>query len=214
LHAQHLEQRFGAGPHTISVPRLEPAEGSLIANNPPSPLSVALFTKVVAILRLAVPYTGIILSTREPAELRGELLDLGISQMSAGSCTSPGGYSCAAQDDAAQFAVSDHRSLEEVINDITQRGYLPSFCTGCYRQGRTGPDFMALAKPGLIHTHCQANALLTYQEYLLDFASEKSRQLGEEVIRQQLALHVSPERRPGLERALQRLAAGERDLYV
>lgn len=214
MHARHLEQTYGAGPHTISVPRLEPAEGAPLASAPPCPVTDAEFKRLVAILRLAVPYTGIIMSTRESAALRGELLDIGISQMSAGSCTEPGGYQQQTEGHAAaQFAVGDQRTLDEVIADITARGYIPSFCTGCYRKGRTGQDFMDLAKPGLIRAHCLPNALFTFAEYLYDFASPGTRAIGERVIAEQLEREVPAGRRPATRDALARLAAGERDIY-
>ncbi len=214
LHARHLEATFGAGPHTISVPRLEPAEGAPLAAAPPHPVSDAEFKRLVAILRLAVPYTGIILSTREPAALRSELLDLGVSQMSAGSCTEPGGYRSQAEGrTAAQFSVGDHRTLDEVIADIAEHGYIPSFCTGCYRKGRTGQDFMELAKPGLIRAHCLPNALLTFAEYLHDFATPETRARGERVIADQLEHEVPAGRRDATRASLARIASGERDLY-
>ena len=212
MHAQHLDKTFGTGPHTLSVPRLEPAEGAPAAMQPPHPVSDLEFKKIVAILRMAVPYTGMILSTRENAELRGQLLDLGISQMSAGSHTEPGGYS-EHDGSVAQFSVGDHRSLDEVIADIAQHGYVPSFCTGCYRKGRVGQDFMDLAKPGLIRAHCLPNALLTYREYLLDYASPKTREIGERLIREQAEHEVPESRRPALLNALARTEAGERDIY-
>lgn len=212
LHARHLEQAFGVGPHTISVPRIEPAEGAPAALNPPSPVSDFEFKKIVALLRMAVPYTGIILSTRETAALRTELLDLGVSQMSAGSCTEPGGYA-ERERSPAQFSVGDHRTLDEVIRDIAAHGYVPSFCTGCYRKGRTGQDFMDLAKPGLIRLHCLPNALLTFKEYLLDYASPATREAGEKVIAQQMATDVPEQRRKTLERNLVRVEDGERDIY-
>jgi 2-iminoacetate synthase len=213
LHAQHLEATYGAGPHTISVPRLEPAEGAPLSQIPPSPVSDEDFKKLVAVLRLAVPYTGIILSTREPAALRGQLLDLGVSQMSAGSSTEPGGYLAEGAGATAQFAVGDHRSLDQVIADIAQHGYIPSFCTGCYRKGRTGPDFMELAKPGLIRHHCLPNALLSFREYLLDYGSPITRELGERLIRDELNGEVPAEKRAAVEKALARVAVGERDVY-
>lgn len=213
LHAQHLEATYGAGPHTISVPRLEPAEGAPLSQIPPSPVSDDDFKKLVAVLRLAVPYTGIILSTREPAALRGQLLDLGVSQMSAGSSTEPGGYLAEGAGATAQFAVGDHRSLDQVIADIAQHGYIPSFCTGCYRKGRTGPDFMELAKPGLIRHHCLPNALLSFREYLLDYGSPTTRELGERLIRDELHGEVPAEKRAAVEKALARVAVGERDVY-
>ncbi len=167
-HARHLEQAFGVGPHTISVPRLEPATGAEIATHPPQPVDDESFYKLVAILRLAVPYTGIILSTRETPSLRRGALALGVSQISAGSRTNPGGYAEDAREDASQFSLGDHRSLDEVIRDISSLGYVPSFCTGCYRLGRVGADFMDLAKPGEIKNHCDPNAVSTFLEYLLD----------------------------------------------
>ncbi len=212
FHAQHLEAAFGTGPHTISVPRIELADGAPMAMTPPHPVDDDSFRKIVAILRMAVPYTGIILSTRETAVLRTELLDLGISQMSAGSRTEPGGYS-EGESATAQFCVGDSRSLDEVICDIARHGYVPSFCTGCYRKGRTGQDFMDLAKPGLIHMHCLPNALLTFKEYLLDYASEQTREVGFRLIRDQLASEVPAKRQSLLTTALARMDGGERDIY-
>jgi 2-iminoacetate synthase len=211
FHARHLERRFGAGPHTISVPRIEAAPGAPAAMRPPAPLSDVDFKKVVAVLRMAVPYTGIILSTRERASLRSELLGLGVSQMSAGSQTSPGGYHEASE--VSQFAVGDRRSLDEVIADIASQGYVPSFCTGCYRKGRTGQDFMDLAKPGLIRLHCLPNALFTFQEYLEDYASCETRKIGDAAIRDQLDREVPEGRRSDVERVLGRMRNGERDIY-
>jgi 2-iminoacetate synthase len=215
-HARHLDARYGAGPHTISVPRIEPAEGAPAAIKPPCPVSDADFRKLVAILRLAVPYTGIIMSTRESAEMRTELFDLGVSQISAGSRTSPGGYG--ESDDGetgltAQFSLGDHRSLDEVIADIAAHGYIPSFCTGCYRLGRTGRDFMDLAKPGLIRSHCLPNAMLTFEEYLEDYATPPTRELGERLIRNMLERDVPPVERSMVAGALDRIRQGERDIY-
>jgi 2-iminoacetate synthase len=211
FHARHLEEHFGAGPHTISVPRIEAAEGAPAAVKPPVPLSDVQFKKVVAVLRMAVPYTGIILSTRERASLRTDLLDLGVSQMSAGSQTSPGGYTDPSE--VAQFSVGDHRSLDEVIADIAKHGYIPSFCTGCYRKGRTGQDFMDLAKPGLIRMHCLPNALFTFQEYLEDYASAATREIGERAISDQVEHDVPEGRRADVGRVLSRIRNGDRDLY-
>jgi 2-iminoacetate synthase len=214
-HARALEERFGVGPHTISVPRIEPAPGAPLSYAPPAPVSDDELLRIVAVLRLAVPYTGIILSTREPAALRSRLLELGVSQLSAGSRTEPGGYAQdGAADVAAQFSVGDHRSLDEVITDIVRHGMVPSFCTGCYRLGRTGKDFMDLAKPGLIKQHCLPNALLTFREYLLDFGSEESRRLGEALIREQVTTEVPKNRRSLLEQNLLQVEQGERDVYV
>ena len=212
-HIRSLEQEFGVGPHTISVPRLEPASGSALSKDPPYKVSNIDFTKIVAILRLAVPYTGIIMSTRESPEIRNASLALGISQISAGSCTNPGGYShCETGKADSQFSLSDHRELDEVIADISQMGYIPSFCTGCYRLGRTGNDFMDLARPGDIRMHCDPNAVSTFQEYLEDFASENTRTIGMKAI-DMFCESMEPKAR---ERALKMAAAvraGKRDVY-
>jgi len=180
-HANHLEQRFGCGPHTISIPRIEPAEGSEISENPPHAVNDVDFKKIIAILRLAVPYTGIILSTRERSEIRSECLELGVSQISAGSRTNPGGYGNETEHDA-QFSLGDHRSLDEVVRDLAEHGFMPSFCTGCYRLGRVGADFMDMAKPGDIKTHCQPNAVSTFVEFLEDYASPATIDIGWKVI--------------------------------
>ncbi len=154
-HIAHLNKMFGIGPHTISIPRIEPASGSVMASAPPNVVSDKDFCKLIAILRLAVPYTGLILSTRESAVLRREAFALGISQISAGSRTSPGGYADHVDEfDASQFALGDHRTLDEIVQDIVTLGYIPSFCTACYRLGRTGEDFMTLAKTGKIKNMC------------------------------------------------------------
>ncbi|MEI6986791.1 MAG: [FeFe] hydrogenase H-cluster radical SAM maturase HydG, partial [Rhodospirillaceae bacterium] len=181
-HISHLESTFGVGPHTISVPRLEPATGATIAEHPPHPVGDIDFRKIVAILRIAVPYTGIIMSTRETPNLRRETFALGVSQISAGSRTNPGGYAESARDDMSQFSLGDHRTLDEVICDVAELGYVPSFCTGCYRLGRTGADFMDLARPGEIKRHCDPNAASTFQEYLMDYGTEASRAIGEQAI--------------------------------
>jgi 2-iminoacetate synthase len=213
-HASYLDRAYGVGPHTISVPRLEPALNAPWANLPPAPVSDDEFKRIIALIRLAVPYTGMILSTRETAEMRRECMGLGISQISAGSRTSPGGYTDHHPDDEErQFTVGDDRSLDEVMHDLCLMGYLPSFCTACYRAGRTGEDFMALAKPGTIHQMCLPNALLTFKEYLLDYASAGTRVAGERMIQR----HLGDIRKEGLRQAtlkrLARLEAGERDLY-
>ncbi|NMB74896.1 MAG: [FeFe] hydrogenase H-cluster radical SAM maturase HydG [Myxococcales bacterium] len=212
-HARHLERRFGVGPHTISVPRLEPAVGSDMASHPPKPVSDVEFRKLVAILRLAVPYTGIILSTRESAKMRSETFALGVSQISAGSRTNPGGYSEQEIEQAAQFSLGDHRPLDEVIRDVAGLGYIPSFCTACYRLGRTGQDFMDLAKPGAIKAHCDPNALSTFQEYLLDYASPETRRVGELLIERALGDMAKPVAQAA-QKMLERVRAGERDVYV
>ena len=182
-HIKELETVFGVGPHTLSVPRLEPATGSDIASHPPHAVADLEFRKIVAILRLAVPYTGIIMSTRETAQMRRETFALGVSQISAGSRTNPGGYNDSLhEEDGSQFSLGDHRLLDEVIRDVAQMGYIPSFCTGCYRLGRTGQDFMDRAKPGDIKNHCNPNAVSTFMEYLMDYASYETRLIGEDLI--------------------------------
>lgn len=212
-HIQHLEERFGVGPHTISVPRLEPATGSDFASRPPYAVSDDDFHKLVAILRLAVPYTGIILSTRETAAVRRETFALGISQISAGSRTNPGGYLEGEALDEAQFSLGDHRPLDEVIRDIAELGYIPSFCTACYRYGRTGHDFMDMAKPGEIRMHCEPNALGTFMEYLLDYASPATRTAGEKLIAD--ILREAPEKeRVYMTRMVEAVRGGKRDFCV
>jgi 2-iminoacetate synthase len=211
-HIRHLERRFGVGPHTISVPRLEPATGSDLASHPPHAVADIDFRKIVAILRLAVPYTGIIMSTRESANIRRETFALGVSQISAGSRTNPGGYAEDEQADASQFCLGDHRGLDEVIRDVAALGYIPSFCTGCYRLGRTGADFMDLARPGDIKQHCDPNGLSTFVEYLMDYATEETRQVGERCIAATLAaMDEWPRQRA--EQLMSRVRGGERDVY-
>ena len=211
-HIRHLENRFGVGPHTISVPRMEPASGSDVASHPPHPVSDVDFRKLVAILRLAVPYTGIIMSTRESADIRRETFALGVSQISAGSRTNPGGYSEDERFEAAQFCLGDHRPLDEVIRDVAALSYVPSFCTACYRLGRTGRDFMDLAKPGEIKEHCGPNALATFQEYLQDYASPETRATGEATIERALD-EMEPEPRARAERMVALVKDGKRDVY-
>jgi len=181
-HIEHLEERFNVGPHTISVPRIEPAVGSEVSLNPPYKVSDEKFKKIVAILRLAVPYTGMILSTRETPKMRDLLLGLGISQISAGSRTSPGGYSNFDFKDASQFSLADLRSLEEIVYTLIKYDYIPSFCASCYRKGRTGEVFMGLAKPGKIKDKCTVNALLTLKEYIEDFGSNLTKEEANNMI--------------------------------
>ncbi|MFH1786819.1 MAG: [FeFe] hydrogenase H-cluster radical SAM maturase HydG [archaeon] len=211
-HAKHLDEKYGVGPHTISVPRLEPALNAPAACTPPAPVSDGDFKKMVAILRLAVPYTGMILSTRETAKMRNEVFGLGISQISAGSRTNPGGYSEDSKGDAEQFTLHDSRSMAEIVEDICKMGYSPSFCTACYRLGRTGKDFMDMAKPGLIRNFCLPNSLLTFKEYLLDYADEELRKLGDNVIEDQLKGIEGKKRRELTIKRLKELEDGKRDL--
>lgn len=210
-HTMHLEEVFGVGPHTISVPRLEAAQGSNIASHPPYPVSDTDLKKIIAVLRLAVPYTGIILSTRENAVLRNELIYLGVSQISAGSKTLPGSYS-GDKKGQGQFSISDERSLSEVIEDMTTRGFIPSFCTSCYRTGRTGEDFMELAKPGDIKNFCQPNALLTFEEYLLDYNPKLAQKIKSFI---SFEINKIPDNkiRQKTMNYMKSLIKGERDLY-
>ncbi len=213
-HIKHLENRFGVGPHTISVPRLEPATGSVLSSRPPYPVDDIAFRKIISVLRLAVPYTGIILSTRENAAMRREALSLGVSQISAGSRTNPGGYTegTPLTEEDGQFSLGDHRPLEEVIRDIASLGYIPSFCTGCYRLGRTGADFMDLAKPGDIKEHCDPNALSTFSEYLEDYASEETKRIGYQLI-YNIISGMSGIARERSEKMVESVKRGKRDVY-
>jgi 2-iminoacetate synthase len=213
-HIRHLEQKFGVGPHTISFPRMEPAAGSDIASRPPHAVSDGDFLKMVAIMRLAVPYTGMIMSTRETADVRRATLELGISQISAGSRTDPGGYAEGeAGRSGGQFQLGDHRSVEEVVTDVVSLGFLPSFCTACYRTGRTGHDFMDLAKPGEIKYHCHPNALSTFQEYLCDYASPQAKAAGEELISIELQNMDGKQTACALP-MLNKVRGGQHDIFV
>ncbi|NLO34513.1 MAG: [FeFe] hydrogenase H-cluster radical SAM maturase HydG [Candidatus Hydrogenedentes bacterium] len=212
-HIAHLVKHFGIGPHTISVPRIEPAVGSDLSLHPPIPVTDLEFKKLVAILRLTVPYTGIIMSTRETPEMRHETLALGVSQISAGSRTNPGGYNEDEQFDTSQFSLGDHRNLDEVVADITSMGYIPSFCTGCYRMKRTGKDFMDLAKPGLIKNYCDVNALSTFAEFLEHYASAETKESGDALV-DSILEEMPAARRERAEKLVKGVRAGGRDLYV
>lgn len=211
MHAEHLEAAQGVGPHTISVPRICPADDIDTANFS-NAVPDEIFEKIVAIIRIAVPYTGMIISTRESKRTREAVLKLGISQISGGSRTSVGGYTEPERDDSsAQFDVSDTRSLDEVVNWLMRLGYVPSFCTACYRAGRTGDRFMSLLKSGQIVNCCHPNALMTLKEYLEDYASEDTKRIGEELISKEI-LKVTNEnvRKKALE-YLGELKNGKRD---
>ena len=211
-HIAHLEDKFGVGCHTISVPRMEPAHGSDMASAPPHPVCDDDFKKIVAIIRMAVPYTGIIMTTRETPRMRQETLALGVSQISAGSRTNPGGYAAAEQFDASQFQLGDHRTLEDVVADIATMGYMPSFCTACYRVGRTGKDFMDLAKPGLIKKKCGPNSVGTFLEYLTDYASPETQRIGETIIREEMS-HMGDKEADVSERIMRAIRKGKRDVF-
>jgi len=213
-HVEHMENEFKVGPHTISVPRIEPAEGSPLSLHPPYQVSDDDFKKLVAVLRLSVPYTGIILSTRESASLRDELVSLGVSQISAESNTSPGGYSVVDTKQAGgQFSLGDHRSLDEIVGTLIEHDYMPSFCAACYRLERTGEAFMDLAKPGTIKGKCSMNALITLQEYLDDFASAKVKTAGYKMINRYFK-QLNQEEQERLKFFFKHVAQGVRDEYV
>lgn len=217
-HAKYLEKKWGVGPHTISVPRFQPANS--VDWQPPYPVNENELLKIIAILRLAVPYTGMIISTRESIETRNRAFEIGISQTSAASRVTVGGYEKSTNHQplttdrsCGQFSLHDARTLDQVVADICKEGLLPSFCTACYRQGRTGEKFMALAKPGEIHNFCRPNAILTFKEYLLDYASPATKKLGQKIIKKYLKKIESKVRQRETIKRLARLENGERDLY-
>ncbi|HOH79581.1 MAG TPA: [FeFe] hydrogenase H-cluster radical SAM maturase HydG, partial [Candidatus Cloacimonadota bacterium] len=179
-HTIHLEQTFGVGPHTISFPRIEPAIGTEFTEHPPYQVSDEDFKHLVATIRLSVPYTGMILTAREPIAIRNEVLSYGVSQIDAGSSIGVGDYSSKDEESRSksQFVLGDTRSLDEVIFELAKGGYIPSFCTSCYRAGRTGEHFMEFAIPGFVKRFCTPNALLTFAEYLYDFSSQKTLNAG------------------------------------
>ena len=187
MHAEHLEAVFGVGPHTISVPRIKHAD-DIDPDAFDNGIDDDIFAKLVACIRIAVPYTGMIISTRESKKCRERVLHLGISQISGGSRTSVGGYAEPEpeEENSAQFDVSDNRTLDEVVRWLMELGYIPSFCTACYREGRTGDRFMSLCKSGQIQNCCHPNALMTLKEYLLDYASPATRAIGDELIVKEL----------------------------
>ena len=212
MHAEHLEAVFGVGPHTISVPRVKPAD-DIDPNAFDNSISDDIFAKIVACIRVAVPYTGMIISTRESQQCRERLLHLGVSQISGASRTSVGGYAEPEPEEAhtEQFDVSDRRTLDEVVHWLMTMGYIPSFCTACYREGRTGDRFMSLCKSGQIQNCCHPNALMTLKEYLMDYASEKTRKLGEELIKKEIEKVPNEKIRAIAQRNLQDIEDGKRD---
>ncbi len=212
IHAEHLEARFGVGPHTISVPRICSAD-DIDSDAFPDAISDEIFQRIVAVIRISVPYTGMIISTRESQESRRKVLDIGISQISGGSRTSVGGYDEAdrQEENSAQFDVSDTRTLDEVVNWLLDLGYIPSFCTACYRAGRTGDRFMSLVKSGQIANCCSPNALMTLKEYLEDYASADTKVKGEKTICKELANVPNEKIRSIAEKNLQAIEEGKRD---
>lgn len=212
MHAEHLEAAKGVGPHTISVPRIRPAE-DINLDEFTNAISDEIFEKIVAILRVAVPYTGIIVSTRESQKVRERVLELGVSQLSGGSRTDVGGYEVHKNDhdESAQFDVEDTRTLDEVVNWLLTLDHIPSFCTACYREGRTGDRFMKLVKSGQIANCCQPNALMTLKEYLEDYASEDTKKKGLALIEKEIEKVTNPKVK---EKAIENLKAienGSRD---
>ena len=211
MHAEHLEAAKGVGPHTISVPRIRPAD-DIDAKEFPNAINDDLFEKLVAVLRIAVPYTGIIISTRESQKARERVLAVGVSQISGGSRTSVGGYTTEERhDETAQFDVSDTRTLDDVVQWLLSLGYIPSFCTACYREGRTGDRFMKLVKSGQIANCCLPNALMTLKEYLEDYAAAETQMLGEDVIRKEVESIKSEKVRSIAKEYLKELHDGKRD---
>lgn len=214
LHNDHLEEKFGVGFHTISFPRLRKAEG-MDLDTFPHLVDDDMFKKIVAITRIAVPFTGIIMSTRESAEMRRELLRYGVSQISAGSCTGVGGYKEHEEGKVVdQFDLADHRSPLEVLKELIHDKYIPSYCTACYRKGRTGDRFMRLAKSGQIQNVCGPNAMMTLMEFILDYGDEELYKKGEALIHEEAAKIEREDVRELLFNNLERLKKGERDLFL
>lgn len=215
MHAKHLEDTFGCGPHTISVPRVRPAE-DINPDEFDNGVPDEIFKRIIAILRIAVPYTGIIMSTRESQSMRAEALHLGVSQISGGSRTSVGGYAEeeAEDDNSAQFDVSDTRTLDQVVNWLIEQGHVPSFCTACYREGRTGDRFMSLVKSGQIANICPPNALMTLKEYLEDYASEDTKEKGEAIIEKRLEMIPNDKVKEIVRDHLHDLDEGKRDFRL
>lgn len=211
MHAEHLEAVHGVGPHTISVPRVKPAD-DIDPNDFDNSLSDEMFCKIAACIRIAVPYTGMIISTRESPQVREKIIRLGVSQISGGSRTSVGGY-CEKErpHDTEQFDVSDNRTLDEVVNWLMTAGYIPSFCTACYREGRTGDRFMSLCKSGQIQNCCHPNALMTLKEFLMDYASEDTREKGEALIEKEINNIGSEKVKQIVRERLVKIENGERD---
>lgn len=215
MHAKHLEDTFGCGPHTISVPRIRPADDidpDTFDNGVPD----EIFKRIIAILRIAVPYTGIIMSTRESKAMRKEALHLGVSQISGGSRTSVGGYveEEPEEENTAQFDVEDNRTLGQVVDWLIDEGHVPSFCTACYREGRTGDRFMSLVKSGQIANICQPNALMTLNEYLEDYASPETKEKGKALIKERLEMIPNEKVKELVREHLDDINEGRRDFRL
>ncbi|WP_419867531.1 [FeFe] hydrogenase H-cluster radical SAM maturase HydG [Clostridium perfringens] len=213
MHAMDLEETTGVGPHTLSVPRIRPAENVSLENYPYL-VDDEDFKKIVAILRLAVPYAGLILSTREEPGLRDEIIALGVSQVSTGSCTGVGGYSESYIDpeEKPQFEVGDHRSPVEMIESLMEAGYIPSYCTACYREGRTGERFMDIVKSGELYKICEANALITLKEFIDDYGTDRTREIGDKLIKKSIDEIDNESFRKSVEKKINKISNGTRDL--
>ena len=213
MHAMDLEETTGVGPHTLSVPRIRPAENVSLENYPYL-VDDEDFKKIVAILRLAVPYAGLILSTREEPGLRDEIIALGVSQVSTGSCTGVGGYSESYIDpeEKPQFEVGDHRSPVEMIESLMEAGYIPSYCTACYREGRTGERFMDIVKSGELYKICEANALITLKEFIDDYGTDRTREIGDKLIKKSIDEIDNESFRKSVEEKINKISNGTRDL--
>ena len=213
MNAEHLEAVHGVGPHTISVPRVKKAD-DIDPTEFDNSLSDEMFCKIAALIRISVPYTGMIISTRETPEVREKIIRLGVSQISGGSRTSVGGYTEEERPhDTEQFDVSDNRTLDEVVNWLMKSGYIPSFCTACYREGRTGDRFMSLCKSGQIQNCCHPNALMTLKEYLIDYASEDTKKIGNELINREIDNIGKDRIKEQVKMELGKIENGTRDLY-
>ncbi len=214
-HSLHLQRLYNVGPHTISFPRIQPAHGLDLTL--PYRVTDAQFKRLVAILRLAVPYTGLIMTARESKEIRDDVIEFGVSQIDAGTRLEIGSYQekekSGQELDREQFQIGDPRALDEVIRWLAQREYIPSFCTSCYRKGRTGEHFMEYAIPGFIHNFCTPNALLTFSEYLNDYASPETRKIGEELVKKEMERYQNEKIKPTLITRLEKVNHGEHDLY-
>lgn len=213
MHAEHLEAVYGVGPHTISVPRIRKAD-DIDPSTFDNGIDDDIFAKIVACIRIAVPYTGMIISTRESQKCRERVLNLGVSQISGASKTSVGGYAHPEQEseeETAQFDVEDRRSLDEIVKWLMELGYVPSFCTACYREGRVGDRFMEICKEQKIHNFCHPNAIMTLEEYLEDYASPETRKVGEELIDKELKTLSNNKLKCAVEENLDKIKHGERD---
>ena len=211
MHAEHLEAVHGVGPHTISVPRVKHAD-DIDPDEFDNGISDEIFAKLCALIRISVPYTGMIISTRESQEVREQVIHLGVSQISGGSRTSVGGYTEEIRPtDTEQFDVSDQRTLDDVVRWLMKMGYIPSFCTACYREGRTGDRFMSLCKSGQIQNCCHPNALMTLKEFLIDYASDETRKIGEELIEKEIENIPKEKVKEIAKQNLENIAKGSRD---